>query len=125
MSVVLGMDLGTTSTAAVALDDRGRVVDVVRRTHEAEVPGLPAGYAEQDPGRHWACALEVLRELASRLNSPPCALGLTGQMHSVLTLDSRNEPLSNLITWQDRRANERLDSQATFLEALAARCSAS
>jgi sugar (pentulose or hexulose) kinase len=125
MSVVLAVDLGTTSTAAVALDEDGRLVDVARQTHNADVSGCPAGRAEHDPQRHWKCVVDVLRQLVQRLKSPPVALGLTGQMHSVLPLDAANQPLGNLITWQDRRATERVAGGATFLESLLAQCSAS
>lgn len=125
MSVVLAVDLGTTSTAAVAVDDAGKLIEVVRRPHGAEIAGLPSGHAEQDPRRHWDCAVDVLKRLTQRLSSPPVALGLTGQMHSVLTLDSDNQPLGNLITWQDRRANEPTDAGRTCLEQLLERCSSS
>jgi sugar (pentulose or hexulose) kinase len=122
MAVVLAVDLGTTSTAAVAIDQRGRLVDVARQSHEADIGGLPTGHAEQDVQRHWECTIGVLRQLTQRLNSPPVALGLTGQMHSVLPLDAEHQPLGNLITWQDRRANESLHGGATLLHKLLAQC---
>jgi sugar (pentulose or hexulose) kinase len=125
MSVVLAVDLGTTSTAAVALNEGGRLVDVARQAHAADVAGLPRGYAEQDLQRHWQCTIDVLAQLAQRLTSEPVALGLTGQMHSVLTLDAENRPSGNLVTWQDRRANESADGSATFLDSLLAQCSES
>lgn len=123
MPIATAIDLGTTSTAAVAIDETGQVVHMVRQAHGADVSGLSAGHAEQSPEHHWECAIRVLRELTRDLNDEPVCLGLTGQMHSVLLLNGNRRPLGNLITWQDRRANEKsADGEATNLENLLARC---
>jgi len=109
MSLALGLDLGTTSISAIAVDDSGRVVASVTRNHAADVADLPAGHAEQEPATIRQVAFSVLRELTAELsaagrNDRPAALGLTGQMHGVLLLDTMGRPASRLITWQDRRA---------------------
>lgn len=126
MSIALGLDLGTTSISAVAVDAAGRVVRTVTRNHGADVAGLPRGHAEQDPLRIRDTAWKLLRDLLSDRPSPPVGLGLTGQMHGVLLLDADRRPLSPLITWQDRRAVETGDDgRPTPLERLLARCDAS
>jgi len=124
MPLALALDLGTTSIAAVAVDQRGRLVGLVRRPHGANVQGLPERCAEQNPQTIWHTALAVLDDLAlSCLNETPVCLGLTGQMHSVLALDERGEPLTNLITWQDRRANlPSAQGTGTCLEEILSRC---
>ena len=113
MPLALAIDLGTTSTAAVAVDERGRLVNVVRQHHDAAVSGLPEEYSEQSPQRHWETALAVLTDLVSQLTDQPVCLGLTGQMHSVMLINDEQQPLSNLITWQDRRANELVSGEST------------
>ncbi|QDU39465.1 Glycerol kinase [Maioricimonas rarisocia] len=123
MPVVLALDLGTTSIAAVAVDEFGNVVRTVQRSHRGQVDGLPTGYAEQDPERLRSTAIDVLMELAASLSEPTHALGLTGQMHSVVLLDRERSPLSNVITWQDRRALENPHgAKETFLSEYLARC---
>lgn len=122
MSAVLGLDLGTTSISAVAVDSSGEVLRTVTQNHAADIAGLPPGQAEQDPLRLRQRAWEVLRELTSGLPQPPQAIGLTGQMHGIVLLDSTRRPLTHLITWQDRRAIEpHPDQTGSLLDVLLAR----
>lgn len=123
MSVSLALDLGTTSTAAVAVDRHGTLQEVVRRDHRAHRQGLSPGHAEQSVEAHWETAIDVLRELSERVNEAPVCLGLTGQMHSVLAVDHNADPCGPLVTWQDRRAVEPMGGLAVnYLEALLDRC---
>jgi sugar (pentulose or hexulose) kinase len=106
MKLSLALDLGTTSIAAIAVDLDGRIVCSVQSPNTARVPDLPAGHAEQDPEEICRIVVEVLSELARDLPGTPAGLGLTGQMHGMLLRDEARRPLTGLITWQDRRANE-------------------
>lgn len=123
MDLALGLDLGTTSLAAVAVDGDGRVVRRARAANDAAVGDLPPGRAEQDPARLRELAVRVLAELARDLPGPPTSLGLTGQMHGVVLLDGSRRPLTPLITWQDRRANETGPDGRSQLDAYLERCS--
>jgi sugar (pentulose or hexulose) kinase len=106
MSVSLGIDLGTTSVSVIAIAAAGRVLAKDAEVHRADVPGLPTGHAEQDPRAIREIAFSLLRCVTAGLREPPASLGVTGQMHGVLLIDDRRGPLGNLVTWQDRRANE-------------------
>jgi sugar (pentulose or hexulose) kinase len=104
-SLVVGLDMGTTSISAVAVDENGHVVRSVTMAHHAAVDGLPEYYAEQCPDRILATALKALRELADRSPVASIAgLGLTGQMHSTVMLDRERRTVGNVVTWQDRRS---------------------
>ncbi|MFV0444229.1 MAG: sedoheptulokinase [Planctomycetaceae bacterium] len=120
----VGLDVGTTSISAVAVDERGTLLRAVTRNHHADRPGLPTGHAEQDPQRILNAAVTALRELMEELPATPVCLGLTGQMHGVVLLDAALQPVSQLITWQDRRALA-IDSATgvSHLERLLDRCS--
>lgn len=123
MPLALALDLGTTSISAIAVAEDGRVAAQVRLANDATVAGLPAGYAEQSPQRLKSLAVEALRQLAAQLDERPHCLGLTGQMHGTLLVDSTRQPRSNLITWQDRRANQAASrGTGTYLEQFLARC---
>ena len=114
MLLSLALDLGTSSIAAIAVDPAGQIVARVQRPNTATLSGLPVGHAEQDPAQILGIIVDVLSELARDLPGTPAGLGLTGQMHGVLLTGSSRRPLTHLITWQDRRANEpaRIDSPA-------------
>jgi sedoheptulokinase len=124
MNLSLALDLGTTSITAIAVDEAGQIVTQVTRANDSAVTELTAGRAEQDPRRIFAIALDALRELADRMTGAPLCLGLTGQMHGTLLVDTKRHPITNLITWQDRRANELVSgTKTTHLEDLLSRCS--
>src|SRR5258708_21325503 len=105
MSLALALDLGTTSIAAVAVAPDGQLTAHVQLPNDAAVPGLPPGHAEQNPLRIREIAWDALRRLAAGLSGKAACLGITGQMHGGLVVDSSRRPLTNLMTWQDRRAN--------------------
>jgi sugar (pentulose or hexulose) kinase len=124
MTCSLGLDLGTTSISAIAIDADGRLLHAETRNHQADVSGLSAGYAEQNPTAIRDAALAALRELTKKVSVQPVCLGLTGQMHGVVLLDAALHPVSNLITWQDRRAlAAHPTSGESLLQTLLGRCS--
>ena len=103
--VVIGLDVGTTSVSAVAITQSGVLLKAVSINHEATVSRLPFDCAEQDPDRLLAACVVALEQLSPAIaGSRIAGIGLTGQMHSCILLDQFNGPLSNVVTWQDRRS---------------------
>jgi sedoheptulokinase len=103
--LILGLDMGTTSISAVALNESGRVLHAVTKTHHASAEGLPADYAEQNPERIRVTAFETLKSLSELCRGAEFrAIALTGQMHSTVILDQGGNVSGNVITWQDRRS---------------------
>jgi gluconokinase len=105
-AVVVGVDVGTTATKAVAFDAAGRQ----RGSADARYPLLePApGRAEQDPGVVVDGALEAIRVAVAqaRTNGASVAgLALSAAMHALIALDAEDHPLTRLITWADTRAS--------------------
>ena len=97
--LTLGIDLGTTKVAAVLYDpDASGAGRAVSTEHHAALPTAP-GHAEQDGEKMYAAVLRLLAELPPRELGRVEAVGLTGQMHSVI-LWSGGE-LSPAVTWQD------------------------
>ena len=104
-SLVLGIDIGTTSVSVVAIDADGRLVSSATLTHGAAVSDLPVGHAEQAPALLWQTTQDALRQVMDNVGDREVtAIGVTGQMHSTLLLNENGQPCSNVITWQDKRA---------------------
>jgi len=126
MELLIGLDIGTTKLAALALDaSSGEVVAMVATPNQARRDATAQGLAraELDVAALQALAVRLLRELVAALPEPAeiAALGVTGQQHGVAFLGADGAPLAPAITWQDQRALERASSGATYLEELVAR----
>lgn len=110
MTIALGMDIGTSGTKAIAVDEHGAVI----ASSLAEYPLLTPkpGWAEQDPADWKRAALEALTKLAAALGPQRSAvksLGLTGQMHGSVFLDGKGEVLRHAILWCDQRTARQCD----------------
>ena len=118
MSLLIGLDIGTTGARAVAIDAEGHVVG----TASAEYPiGTPRpGWTEQDPEDWWTASRVVLKDLSGRLPEPVLGLGLSGQMHGAVFLDSRQHVIRPAILWNDQRteAQTRTINEKVGLERL-------
>ena len=97
-----GIDIGTTSVSGVAVGDDGKVAAAVSLAHEADLPAACEGAFEQDPGKLLATTEAVLAQLAGKAG-PADEIGWTGQMHGVVGVDERLEPVTPFVTWRDRR----------------------
>jgi xylulokinase len=98
---LLGIDVGTTGTRAVLVDDDGRVVASATHDHVPFASPHP-GWAEQDPDDWWrACQAAVRQALAGSRTID--AVGLTGQMHGAVLLDASDRILRPAPIWSDQR----------------------
>ncbi|WP_434743010.1 gluconokinase [Micromonospora sp. SH-82] len=114
--VVVGVDIGTTSTKAVAYDTRGRPLGTHSVGYPLDAP-FP-GRAEQDPDLIHAAVLETVRTVVSGLDRPVAGLSFSSALHSLIGLDADGEPLTPVVTWADSRAGrqaERLRAAVTGL----------
>ncbi len=104
MGVVLGIDVSTTATKAVLVDQDGRVKGVGTAEYGFEMP--EPLWSEQDPALWWIAAQaaikSVLASSATRGDEVE-AVGLTGQMHGAVLLDGAEKVLRPAILWNDQR----------------------
>jgi sugar (pentulose or hexulose) kinase len=124
MAIVLGVDLGTSTLTAVALDaPHGDLLACATAPNGAETTA-PAdkarGRSEWDVSTMASQACACLREMSEQLGArrPEVAgLGLTGQQHGGVLVDAALRPLTPLINWQDRRGQDALPGGAeTFVQ---------
>jgi gluconokinase len=104
--VVIGVDIGTTSTKAVAFDTAGNELGARSIGYELHEPA--PGRAEQDPEEIVAAVFETVKQLTRDLSDsagPIAALSFSSAMHSVIGLDPLGRPLTGSITWADSRAS--------------------
>ena len=105
MSLLCGVDVGTSGLKAIAVDEEtGRTEASATQGYPLATPRL--GWAEQDP-HAWEQALGLaLRELTASLGrraGDVRGIGLTGQMHSAVLLDVAKRPVRPAILWCDTR----------------------
>ena len=103
--VVLGVDVGTTSTKVVAFDAGGGP----RARAEADYPLVEPmpGRAEQDPAAILAAVVEAVRAAtreAETGGASVAGLSFSSAMHSLLALDEQGRPVTPSIIWADTRA---------------------
>jgi xylulokinase len=97
---LVGIDVGTTGVKALAIDPEGKVLARSESGYPLSTPR--PGWAEQDPCDWWDAAEAVLRELRASAGAPTC-IGLSGQMHGLVVLDSNDQVLRPAILWNDQR----------------------
>jgi len=95
VTVLRGLDVGTTGVKGVAIDGHGRVLATASAEYPLSTP--QPGWAEQDPEDWWRAAQQVLAAL------PDGPLGLSGQMHGLVTLGEDGRVLRPAILWNDQR----------------------
>jgi xylulokinase len=94
---LVGLDVGTTGVKAVAISPTGEVAATAERSYPLSTPR--PGWSEQDPDDWWRASEEALSALAVE----PAAIGLSGQMHGLVTLDTHERVLRPAILWNDQR----------------------
>lgn len=110
MSLVLGIDSSTTATKAILVDETGAVAGVASASYEYETP-LPL-WTEQDPELWWggtAAAVQQVMDDAGVEGSEINAVGLTGQMHGSVLLDSGGGVVRPAILWNDQRTEKQCE----------------
>jgi gluconokinase len=101
--VVVGVDLGTTSTKAVAFA-AGRVVAAASRGYPLDEP--EPGHAVQDPELILEAVRVAVRDVVAQVGAARVAgLSFSSAMHSLLGLDADGAPLTTVVTWADTRAS--------------------
>ena len=99
---VIGIDIGTGSVKAIAINTEGTIISDSQFHYSTQ--SISAGYAEQDPEIIWNAFAGCIKKITSTLPDSPVSISLSSAMHSLVVLDSHNQPLTPLITWADIRS---------------------
>lgn len=107
---LLGVDISTTSSKALLIDQAGNVLAVAASPHTLQTP-RPL-WSEQDPLEWWGAACTSIRavlKMAGVTGEAVAAIGLTGQMHGLVLLDAAGMVLRPAILWNDQRTQAQCD----------------
>jgi xylulokinase len=104
----LGIDVGTSGTRALVIDELGRIVASATEEHRP-FASPQIGWAEQDPDDWWrACRVAVRKALsqgnlsADQIN----CVGFSGQMHGAVLLDEQARVIRPALIWCDVRTGK-------------------
>lgn len=108
-SLVLGLDIGTTSTKAVLADPAAGVV--AQASAPAGLSSPHAGWAEADPAQWWRNVCQLVPEVLARAGvtaADIAAVATTGMVPAVVVTDARLTPLRPAILQNDARATDEI-----------------
>ncbi len=100
----LGVDIGTGSTKAVALDINGKTVFSTQIYYDTLQ--TQTGYSEQRPDEIFQAFVKSISLAVNHLKENPAAISLSAVMHSIIPVDESGRALANMLTWADSRSYE-------------------
>jgi xylulokinase len=104
VSITLGIDIGTSGTKTLAIDERGTILASATAEYPCDHPR--PGWSEQHPDLWWDATVETIgRVLASgKVRAEDVAgIGLSGQMHGSVFLDDAGAVIRPALLWNDQR----------------------
>nr|WP_294870427.1 gluconokinase [uncultured Pedobacter sp.] len=104
MDYVLGIDIGTGSVKAVAVDTRCKSFGAFQQHYSFTSPH--PGYHEQNPEEIWNAFKKSMDGLIAEIGNMPKAISLSSAMHSLIPVDENGNALAPMITWADNRSSE-------------------
>ena len=100
----IGIDLGTSSIKVIVVDPAGKLLAVARSPMSIDVKR--SGWSEQNPEDWWTETCSAIKQALSEIDGPEVlGVGLSGQMHSLIALDSTHQVVRPAILWNDVRSS--------------------
>ncbi|MBQ7248206.1 MAG: hypothetical protein IJS22_08985 [Lachnospiraceae bacterium] len=105
MKYLIGLDIGTSSVKGVLTDEKGEIKHRAFGSFSYVSP--LEGRVEMEPEHYLKVCLDTIGELAQAADGEEilglCAASASGNL---VMLGSDGRPMTNIISWQDRRVNE-------------------
>ncbi|MFZ3106144.1 MAG: xylulokinase, partial [Candidatus Hydromicrobium sp.] len=98
------LDVGTTSTRTVIIDENSKLIASSTSNYKLITPKL--GWAEQIPDDWWIASIKTIKDVIKKSNVSAeniACIGLSGQMHGSVFLDSSGNVIRPAILWCDQR----------------------
>lgn len=109
MEYFVGIDLGTSSVRAVAVDPDGNASAAGQCEYDIQKPELDR--AEQDMDQLWEATVQAIRKMLAEkpeIRDEVRGIGFSGQMHGLVMVDREIRPVGNAIIWADQRSAEQI-----------------
>ena len=107
----VGVDIGTTTISTVVFDiGHKKPIEIHSVPHHSYI--CTDIYSEQNVFTILDQTEALLDQLTKRYPRI-VSIGITGQMHGIVYINGNGEPISNLINWQDKRADQELENGKT------------
>lgn len=106
---LLGIDLGTSSVKVMFVDYQGLTLGMSK----ADYPVVSAqpGWAESEPSQWWQAVVSAVRIALTQVpQTNITAIGLSGQMHGIVLVNSEGDPIRPALLWPDTRAEAELET---------------
>jgi xylulokinase len=103
-NVYLGIDIGTSGTKSLAIDESGKILASASAEYPAYHP--KPGWSEQHPTDWWDATVATIGALLKRgkiRKGDVRGIGLSGQMHGSVFLDKNHEVIRPALLWNDQR----------------------
>ena len=110
MAYLLGMDIGTSSTRAIIINEKGKLIASATSDYPLITPR--PGWAEQNPEDWWNASIEVIKKVINDSGikaNEIAAIGPSGQMHGSVFLDRQGNVLRPALLWCDQRTSSQCD----------------
>lgn len=104
MKHLLGIDVGTSGTKVILVNEQGKITAVHTETYPVYAPKV--GWSEQDPADWWQATVTCIHEVLKKSGISGAELagvGFSGQMHGMVALDENDEVVRPAILWNDQR----------------------
>jgi xylulokinase len=117
MVLVIGIDIGTTSTIGILIDSEGETLALADQPTElfCDRPG----WAEEEPEHWWRNTRAVIGALlrqSGRSGSEIAAIGVTGMLPAVVLLDANDRLLRRSIQQSDGRTGREVEELASEVD---------
>ncbi len=104
----IGIDLGTSAVKLLAMDEAGKIVNIVSKEYPLFFPH--PGWSEQNPEDWYTQSIEGLKELLEKCDKQQVAgISFGGQMHGLVALDAEDHVIRPAILWNDGRTGKQTD----------------
>jgi xylulokinase len=110
MPYLVGIDIGTSGTKTILIDETGHVR--ARAVQEYPLYTPKPQWSEQDPADWWAATCGTVQKVLQQSGISPREIqgvGLSGQMHGSVFLDENDAVLRRALLWNDQRTQAECD----------------